>query len=242
MDVRENKSNTLSVGARRGPDRQGAQPGAPVNSAHNHTIAFQAVRSINHVNEKVTQPLIEKDAPREASILAMQPQSTANEPDNMKSGFAPVVRDVSGQIESDRNDLKQMVRIFQRLTAKALDAHGVRCRFTVEPDPEPVRLSREKCRSISLMFKETLSYITHHIRCAAVTLSISVTRERLEVEIREVECVLFGSTSGTSGGRDGDVLGRMQARIIEAAGTLQLATMPSGGSLVTLTVPLVNVA
>lgn len=210
------------------------------SDTHNHAIVFRAVRGINRVlRDTPTSKPVQNELPaRETVRLATRPRSTASEQTEILPRSTDGLRTVSLSFESSRDDLNQVVRGVRKFAASILRGKGVPCEVTVQPELENVRLSPEKCHRISLIFKEALDDITHHTLSAAVAIGIAVTREELTVEIRDDGCGLFRGSSSKSGGRSADVLRRIQGRIVEAGGTLELATTPGGGSLVTLTIPL----
>lgn len=210
------------------------------NDTHNHAIVFRAVSGKNRVlrDTPSTGPVQNELPARETVQLSTRPRSTATEPTELLPRSKDGLRTVSLSFASSRDDLNQVVRGARKFAASILGGKGVRCEVTVQPNLENVSLSPEKCQRISLIFKEALDDITHHALSAALAIGISVTREELTVEIRDDGCGLFRGSSNKSGGRSADVLRRIQARIVEAGGTLELATVPGGGSLVTLTIPL----
>ena len=198
------------------------------------SIEFEAVRG-GGAHRCTTRPLQGRDMRRQTVVLGRR--APLSESVTSSRGQDRSTDEITLSFDP-RDDLKNIVVCVQHFAANVLGVRGVRWEITVPPDLEHIDVAPEECRRISMMFRETLKRIVEHTLCSAVVLSVSVTSERLLIEIRDSGCGLFGRSPGRSvaGGHSDDALRSMQARIVEAGGTLELAIAPTRATLVTLTV------
>jgi ligand-binding sensor domain-containing protein/two-component sensor histidine kinase len=148
--------------------------------------------------------------------------------------------DIVWSIDPRRDDLKNLVYRIRQFASSVLEAKRLAWSFQILPELENVKLTPEQRRHLLLIFKEAINNIVRHADCAAASLALTVTDNRLVAEIRDDGCGFALAPSGDSVVMDhqGHGLNSMRARAAQLGGQLRIDSVPGHGTRLTLTVPL----
>ena len=121
-----------------------------------------------------------------------------------------------------------------RFAEEHLDAAGLRHRCHVEPGLGARELAADTRRQVYLAFKEAITNVVKHAGASDVRISMAIEGEMLVVEVADDGC---GFTVG-SGDPTGIGLGGMRARLHAVGGSVDLTSVPGGGTRVVFRTPL----
>jgi len=122
-----------------------------------------------------------------------------------------------------------------------LEPQNVKLDFQAPSELEKVKLNPEQRRHLFLIFKEAINNIARHADCMAVSIDITISHNRLMAEIRDDGrgfSDVFAVEAPTNGRRGGHGLENMESRAAQMGGQLTVASSPSGGTCLKLTIPL----
>jgi hypothetical protein len=138
------------------------------------------------------------------------------------------------------NDLKNVIHCIMRFGSDLFTGQDIRWELAAPPDLDQIHLKTEQCRQLYLIFKEALQNIARHAGCSAVSLSVSIRGQWLEVKIHDNGSGLIGKLmcQSTIRRRSGGELRNIQTRAAELGGALEIASAYEWGTRLTLTLPL----
>ncbi len=151
--------------------------------------------------------------------------------------------DIVWSIDPSRDELGQVVTRTRQFAADVLDAQGVNWQFLASADVEKVKLDPEQRRHLFLIFKEALNNIARHAKAKAVSMSLTIHKHQLLVEIADDGCGFTPQPADATiavlpKSRGGNGLGNMLARAAELNGTLTIVSAPGKGTRLILSLPL----
>lgn len=144
--------------------------------------------------------------------------------------------DLVWSVDPSQDDLQNLLVRLRRFAVDLLEAKGMRLEFEAPADAAAVPLSPESRRGLYLMLKEAIHNAARHSRG-------SLARVRIEVRDGEVFGVVEDDGIGLSPAREstaggGRGLGGLQTRARALGGAAAAASLPEGGTRISIRVPL----
>jgi signal transduction histidine kinase len=141
--------------------------------------------------------------------------------------------DIVWAIDPQRDSGQDLAYRMRRLTSDLLASRDIATDFAALDQVADLKLDAELRHDVYLVFKETLNNVVKHSRCTTVSIRLAIDDGTLVVSVRD-------NGQGFDPGDDHDGLGlrSVRERARKLCGTLELATAPGQGAIVTLRVPL----
>jgi signal transduction histidine kinase len=141
------------------------------------------------------------------------------------------MRDITRLIQSDRYGADDLATLLRETAARLL--RGIDHHLTIENGTHAQRLPVDCQRDLILMFKETLHNITRHAAATSVDIRLEQTNGQLILAVRDdgrgfVPAAPNGSGMG---------LTNLQRRAAKHGGSVHIASAPTQGTTVSITLP-----
>jgi signal transduction histidine kinase len=136
-----------------------------------------------------------------------------------------------------RDQLADLVRRMRRFASDIFEARGIEFEFRAPAAESNLPLRSDLRRQVYLIFKEAINNSVRHSKCTRVDLVLSAEKGELFLKISDNGCGLRESQSESDGGQ-GHGLKNMRKRALDLKGTLEIASLPGGGTEILLRVPI----
>lgn len=137
-------------------------------------------------------------------------------------------------LNPQNDSLDNLSAYIREYALKFFDSTDVVVRFDYPPEIPSVKLSEEQRRNIFMVIKETLNNIAKHSGCSIVTITLSVNRNRVQIDIKD-----DGKGFETSSVRQfANGLNNMKQRMEQINGSYEIKSSVNKGTVTTLKVPL----
>jgi signal transduction histidine kinase len=149
------------------------------------------------------------------------------------------MRDIVWAIDPRRDDLSNVVFRARQFASDLLEPQKIRLDFQVPSELSRVTLDPEQRRQLFLIFKEAFNNVARHARCDSLSFRVVISRNRLEVEIKDdgYGFVPHGQTQEEV--RPGGLgLENMRTRAEKLGGQLTIDSSPGNGTRLKLLVPI----
>jgi len=154
---------------------------------------------------------------------------------NNASEVCQAMDDIIWEIRNEEKCLKNMVVRMRQFLAMSLESINVSCTILVDPAFQSLHLQPSEKHNILLIYKEAVNNIAKHARATTVEITLKVSGDCLEMNIRD-----NGRGMRLLPVSIGNGLGNMKARAESIKGILKLESNISKGTLISLWLPLNN--
>jgi ligand-binding sensor domain-containing protein/signal transduction histidine kinase len=141
--------------------------------------------------------------------------------------------DIVWAINPERESLGDLIRRMRAHGEEVFTRREIDFRFTAPGAHDALRLGVDTRRDVLLVFKEAVNNTARHSRCSSVTIDFQRTAEGLVLSVAD-----NGVGFDTSQESTGQGLASLRRRAARLQGTLEVQSVPSVGTTVTLRVPL----
>jgi ligand-binding sensor domain-containing protein/two-component sensor histidine kinase len=141
--------------------------------------------------------------------------------------------DIVWAINPKRDNLSDLSQRMRRFASDLLTAQDIEFRFNAHETERPVRLDAHIRRQVFLIFKESLNNIVRHSGCTNVDIELRIEKHNIALSLGDDG---HGFNPAQSGHGHGLMSIRRRAESLGA--TLEIASTPGQGTVVSLTVPL----
>jgi signal transduction histidine kinase/streptogramin lyase len=169
----------------------------------------------------------------DASDKSVQLSRIADLSRELVDGMSEIVWAMNPQ----RDQLADLVRRMRRFASDIFEARGIEFEFRAPAADSNLPLRSDLRRQVYLIFKEAINNSVRHSKCTRVDLVLSAEKGELFLKISDNGCGLRESQSESDGGQ-GHGLKNMRKRALDLKGTLEIASLPGGGTEILLRVPI----
>jgi ligand-binding sensor domain-containing protein/two-component sensor histidine kinase len=141
--------------------------------------------------------------------------------------------DIVWAINPERESLGDLIRRMRAHGEEIFTRREIDFRFTAPDTHDTLRLGVDTRRDLLLIFKEAVNNTARHSHCSSVTVDFQRTGAKLTLSVAD-----NGVGFDTSRESTGQGLASLRRRATRLGGTLEVRSAPSGGTTVTLRVPL----
>jgi ligand-binding sensor domain-containing protein len=141
--------------------------------------------------------------------------------------------DIVWAINPARDSLLDLVRKMRQHADELFTRRNIELHLTTPLDRESLRLGVDVRRDVLLIFKEAVNNAARHSSCSRVDIDLRVEGSRMVLSVRD-----NGVGFAPAAESDGQGLASMSRRARRLGGTLDVTSGDSGGTSVTLSIPL----
>ena len=175
-----------------------------------------------------------------SEVARQQPRRDAPELDGPLSSIADIAResvatmsDIVWAITPERDTLREMVRRMRSQAEEVFESRDIRVILDLPDLDQPTRLGVDIRRDLYLVFKEAINNAARHSACSTVAITLRATGSDLSLEVTD-DGVGFDLARGS----EGNGLGSMRRRADRLGGSLDVVSVPGGGTTVRLRMPI----
>jgi signal transduction histidine kinase/ligand-binding sensor domain-containing protein len=144
--------------------------------------------------------------------------------------------DIVWSIDPRRDDLSNLASRVREFAAGLLDTRPIKWSFQIPPEMDHLRLGPDERRQVFLIMKEAITNAARHSRCGMVSMSMSISQNKLLAEVSDDGCGFSLGSPRNGGGGQG--LGSMRSRAAQLGGELSVTSAPGKGTCLRVEVPI----
>lgn len=175
-----------------------------------------------------------------SEVARRQPSGAEQPVDAPLASIATIAResaasmsDIVWAISPERDTLQDLVRKMREHAEEIFEARDIALSLDLPEDGQPVKVGVNLRRDLYLIFKEAVNNAVRHSGCTRISIRLHAVRSRLILEIAD-DGTGFDAVADT----DGNGLASMRRRADRLGGALAIRTGPTGGTTITMTMPL----
>jgi len=202
-------------------------------------------REVDFLRQRIASDLHDEIGSQLGSIaLAAQlAQRRLDDPETARERFTEIER-IARETTESMHDIVWLLKPgnanLAELAARLRETHttllrGQDCQFTLSGETSPRPLPIEFTRNFYLAYKEMLANIAKHARAQTVKIDLVVRDNRMDLTVQD-DGVGFTSQQPPAG----EGLGNLRRRADQLGATLNIASVPGGGTTITFSAPLRN--
>jgi ligand-binding sensor domain-containing protein/signal transduction histidine kinase len=154
---------------------------------------------------------------------------------NLSRELVDSMSDIVWAINPKRDHLGDLAQRMRRFASDVLSTNGVELKFQAPGERADAVLQADLRREVFLVFKESINNVARHSHCKRVNVLLSLQERQLVMRV----CDDGRGFERQSGDGQGHGLASMRERARRLRGTFRADSEPGGGTVLTLTVPLV---
>jgi signal transduction histidine kinase len=143
--------------------------------------------------------------------------------------------DIVWAVNPARDRLRDLVRRMRRFADDVLTARDIELRFRAPEGGDEVPLGADTRREVFLVFKEAVNNVARHSRAQSVEIDLDLAGGWLTLKVADDGRGFDPARIGEDG--DGHGLASMTRRARDAGGSLEVTSIPEGGTTLALRVP-----